>query len=81
MFNDSLNECRSSIGENKGKDFDDHARRLGRLFGQGTDSKDVALQALDIEKRVVKQKIKEQANEEEDKRYNSKLLVLLISFT
>ena len=59
---------RSSIGENKGKDFDDHAKRLGRLFGQGTDSRDIALHALDIEKRAVKLKLKEHAEEEENKR-------------
>ena len=63
-----LLKCRSSIRENKGKDFDEHAKRLGRLFGRGTDNKDIALHALDIEKRAVKEKLKKEADEEEERR-------------
>ena len=67
---------RSSIGENLGKDFDEHAKRLGRLFGQGTDSHEIANHALDIEKRAVKQKLQQQADEQESKRWLSIPFVL-----
>ncbi len=59
---------RSRIGENKGKEFDKNAQRLGRLFNQGTDNYDIARQAVDMEIRTAKQIVVDKENEEENKR-------------